>query len=88
MYFRRRGACNAQNDVKALANSTPRTRVAPIETMSNPEAIPNEKGLSPDSGKSPDPLKSSDRPEEFGGREGLDPVRYGDWEKNGRCIDF
>ena len=19
---------------------------------------------------------------------GLDPTRYGDWEKNGRCIDF
>ena len=26
--------------------------------------------------------------EEFGGRKGLDPTRYGDWEKNGRCIDF
>ena len=25
---------------------------------------------------------------ETGGREGPDPVRYGDWEKNGRCIDF
>ncbi|WP_293716670.1 MULTISPECIES: DUF1674 domain-containing protein [unclassified Stenotrophomonas] len=25
---------------------------------------------------------------EIGGRGGLDPVRYGDWEKNGRCIDF
>ncbi|MBU0790052.1 MAG: DUF1674 domain-containing protein [Gammaproteobacteria bacterium] len=26
---------------------------------------------------------------EFGGRQnGLDPTRYGDWEKNGRCIDF
>ncbi len=25
---------------------------------------------------------------EFGGREGLEPTRYGDWEKNGRCIDF
>jgi hypothetical protein len=25
---------------------------------------------------------------EFGGRPGLDPTRYGDWEKNGRCIDF
>ena len=25
---------------------------------------------------------------EYGGRGGLDPVRYGDWEKNGRCIDF
>ena len=27
-------------------------------------------------------------PREIGGRGGLDPVRYGDWEKNGRCIDF
>ena len=25
---------------------------------------------------------------EVGGREGPDPTRYGDWEKNGRCIDF
>ena len=28
------------------------------------------------------------RPVEIGGRDGLDPTRYGDWEKNGRCIDF
>ena len=27
-------------------------------------------------------------PEEIGGRDGLEPTRYGDWEKNGRCIDF
>jgi hypothetical protein len=27
-------------------------------------------------------------PREHGGRGGLDPTRYGDWEKNGRCIDF
>lgn len=25
---------------------------------------------------------------EVGGRGGLDPTRFGDWEKNGRCIDF
>ena len=25
---------------------------------------------------------------EYGGRGGLEPTRYGDWEKNGRCIDF
>jgi hypothetical protein len=25
---------------------------------------------------------------EHGGRNGPDPTRYGDWEKNGRCIDF
>jgi hypothetical protein len=28
------------------------------------------------------------RPKEIGGRGGLDPTRYGDWEKSGRCIDF
>ena len=25
---------------------------------------------------------------EVGGPEGPDPTRYGDWERNGRCIDF
>jgi hypothetical protein len=30
----------------------------------------------------------SPRPREIGGRDGPDPTRYGDWEKNGRCIDF
>ncbi|MBG61786.1 MAG: hypothetical protein CMP03_04715 [Woeseiaceae bacterium] len=28
------------------------------------------------------------KPKEIGGRGGLDPSRYGDWEKDGRCIDF
>jgi hypothetical protein len=27
-------------------------------------------------------------PVEIGGRAGPDPTRFGDWEKNGRCIDF
>jgi len=25
---------------------------------------------------------------EIGGRTGLEPTRYGDWEFKGRCIDF
>lgn len=25
---------------------------------------------------------------EIGGPKGLEPTRYGDWEKSGRCIDF
>ncbi len=28
------------------------------------------------------------RPPETGGPKGLDPTRYGDWERGGRCIDF
>jgi len=27
-------------------------------------------------------------PEESGGPKGPEPTRYGDWEKNGRCVDF
>jgi len=34
------------------------------------------------------PDDSANKPREIGGRKGPDPVRYGDWEKNGRCIDF
>ncbi len=29
------------------------------------------------------PVGTGKKPE-----EGPDPTRYGDWEKNGRCIDF
>ncbi len=25
---------------------------------------------------------------ESGGPKGLEPTRYGDWERNGRCTDF
>jgi hypothetical protein len=38
----------------------------------------------PDASKAQQPAAAV----EHGGRGGLDPTRYGDWEKNGRCIDF
>lgn len=28
------------------------------------------------------------RPTELGGRDGPEPVRYGDWEKKGLAVDF
>lgn len=28
------------------------------------------------------------KPTEYGGPKGPEPTRYGDWEKNGRCVDF
>ena len=34
------------------------------------------------------PANKKETPKEIGGRKGPDPTRYGDWEKNGRCIDF
>ena len=41
-----------------------------------------------DSTPQPRAIDGHNRPKEHGGREGPEPTRYGDWEKNGRCIDF
>lgn len=52
-----------------------------LEPVPEPQAVPA-------------PTPSDDaRPVEHGGRrmnvsKGLEPTRYGDWEKDGRCIDF
>jgi hypothetical protein len=51
---------------------------APLQNESSPDATPVKKKSE----------LSTNVPEEIGGRGGLDPTRYGDWEKNGRCIDF
>ena len=32
--------------------------------------------------------ETSPKPVEVGGPKGLEPTRYGDWERNGRCSDF
>lgn len=39
-------------------------------------------------GKADEQRKEPAPKKEIGGRGGLDPTRYGDWEKDGRCIDF
>jgi hypothetical protein len=37
-----------------------------------------------------DAAKPAPRPTgaEVGGPKGLEPTRYGDWERDGRCVDF
>ncbi len=32
--------------------------------------------------------EQGEEPQEIGGPKGLEPTRYGDWEKSGRCVDF
>ena len=36
----------------------------------------------------PSSLEPNAKPIEYGGPKGLEPTRYGDWERKGRCIDF
>jgi hypothetical protein len=37
-----------------------------------------------------DPTASSQpgKPKEVGGPKGPEPTRFGDWERDGRCVDF
>lgn len=61
------------------------------------EPIPaptTQKSLSPEARRALDEAtarreaEQSDQPEEIGGRGGLDPARYGDWEVKGIASDF
>ncbi len=33
-------------------------------------------------------VEQEEQVEEIGGVKGPEPTRFGDWEKNGRCVDF
>jgi hypothetical protein len=51
------------------------------DALNNPEPTPTQTEQTKK--QSTEPIQK-----EIGGRKGLDPSRFGDWEKNGRCIDF
>lgn len=70
--------CRVEIDTAFIMQSEPQSE----ESGNAPEA-PNR-----EAGETATP-ESTSLPREYGGRrDGLEPTRYGDWEKNGRCIDF
>lgn len=54
-----------------------------IDRQSEDQSPEQDSEVSPSDSAVPE-----EKPREIGGRDGPDPTRYGDWEKNGRCIDF
>jgi len=61
----------------------------PSSSGSLPTTNTNElAGHAAASGTAAPAQRRTEVPREHGGRGGLDPTRYGDWEKNGRCVDF
>jgi len=60
-----------------------------IETLSTQgsEKAHEEPSSSEDIAKTTS-AQSIEKDIEYGGRKGLNPTRYGDWERNGRCVDF
>lgn len=64
-----------------------RTGATDRQSLSRSEKRHDEAGcLRPDHGDASP--ASEKRPREIDGPAGPDPVRYGDWERGGRCIDF
>ena len=50
----------------------------PSQPADDSRVVPAEPTVAPDAAAKPRPAE----------RPHPDPTRYGDWEKNGRCIDF
>jgi hypothetical protein len=64
---------------------TSQTPVAPsnADTEVSHKAGEQREALRPVSEQAPEA-----KHQEIAGRAGPEPTRFGDWEKNGRCIDF
>ena len=58
------------------------------DPRSNPNAAAPGADASVASNLAVAPPPSTKRPREIGGPSGLEPTRYGDWERNGRVSDF
>ncbi len=70
----------SQDDINARADSpqTPKKPLSPAAQRALAEAEERRRASA-----EPKPA-----PREIGGRSGPEPVRYGDWEKNGIAWDF
>jgi len=56
------------------ASSSPPVKSAEITAESKPKEAPA--------------AADKKQPKEIGGPKGPEPTRYGDWERDGRCVDF
>ncbi len=72
-------------------DETPSDRASGTAEPQKPPAAPESASPqtpSPQTPSSESARAEKPRPVEIGGRKGPDPTRYGDWEKDGRAIDF
>ena len=73
------GAYRAHEPGKDGARDT--AAVTKAADFAKTEAKPAASPAKPDAEATP-------RPKEIGGPKGPEPTRFGDWERDGRCVDF
>lgn len=74
------GASGAETTA-AVPGAAPGKKLSPEAVRALEEAEARREVAAKDSGR-------QDLPTEVGGRDGPEPVRYGDWEKKGLAVDF
>lgn len=83
----RQGNLNVTDDSNILP--FPKQPVALTEEEEAPKELPEAaKRALAEAEERRKKAQASALPKELGGREGPEPVRYGDWEKDGLAIDF
>ncbi len=60
----------------------------PVDTPEKPDLPPAAQRALAEAEARRKAAKAPDLPPELGGRDGPEPVRYGDWEKKGIAVDF
>jgi len=59
-----------------FTSRSPKPRQSAVEPLKDP------------AGEAVKKAEAVKRPRELGGPSGPEPTRYGDWERNGICVDF
>jgi len=59
-----------------------------MEKTDKPAAVVSPTPPTPSGTHATPPPTAAKPPKEIGGPKGPEPTRYGDWERNGRCVDF
>ncbi len=73
-----------QPQVRSKADESSKTSETAVNESEQNSSLEESSDLQADEKKRDAPKNKR----EIGGRDGPDPTRYGDWEMNGRCIDF
>lgn len=76
----KRHVAKPSRGVKPVTGGGPRPRPGKAVTRADLEQAAKEKAAAKRDGTS--------APQEIGGPAAPEPTRYGDWERNGRCVDF
>ena len=79
--------CTAISFIELLASAPLAGIIRKIKTLNSMNPNQSKKPKQPPKpvSKLPEPPAV---PKEIGGRKGPEPTRFGDWERNCRCIDF